>query len=356
MPVGIFDKLAGWLAPGTADTGAAAGVTGTSAGAGYRSPWATGRLSKIALADIFGLEHLPVTRAEAMAIPAIARARHILTSDAARCPLEVLEGTNALPGEGLWLQSTKLTTSPQHRAVWTTDDLIHYGWSLWVVERDADGVIQDGARCPIEWWRFGVDGGILINDAPAEADAVILIPGFHEGIINSAQHTIRGSRLLEETWQDRAANPIPATELHQTTPDNMTALEVDELVDGWTVALRNRGGAVGWTPSSIDVRTHGEAATDLLIQGRNAAAVDAARVVGVPAAMIDASNVNASLTYETLEGRGGEYVDRSLPLYLGPIEARLSLDDVTRPGTRVRANTSALTNAAPAPTGTPTGD
>ena len=290
-----------------------------------------------------------------MGIPAIARARHILCADAARCPLEVLDTTGPRPTLGGWMQATTLTTSPQHRAVWTVDDLIHYGWSLWVVKRDGD-TITDGARCPIEWWRFDDEGRILINEAPAETGSVVLIPGFHEGIVNSATHTIRGSRLLEQTWQDRAANPIPATELHQTTPDTMTGTEVEELVDSWTQSLVARGGAVGWTPSSIEVRTHGEGNVDLLIQGRNAAAIDAARVVGVPAAMIDASNVNASLTYETLEGRGGEYLERSLPLYLGPIEARLSLDDITPPGTRVRADTSALSSITPTPTGTPTGD
>lgn len=350
--MGILDKLAGWLDTSSSTASAAGGTVG----AGIASPWATGRLSKITMADLFGLDTLPVTRAEAQAVPAIARARHILCSDAARCPLEVLEDDTRRADLGGWLQSTKLTTSPQHRAVWTVDDLIHYGWSLWVVQRDDAGTITDGARCPIEWWKFDDDGRIVIRDTPADAASVVLIPGFHAGIVNSAQHTIRGSRMLEETWQDRAANPIPATELHQTTPDNMTPAEVDDLVDNWTESLRLRGGAVGWTPMSIDVRTHGEGAVDLLIQGRNAAAVDAARVVGVPAAMVDASNVNASLTYETLEGRGGEYLDHSLPLYLDPIAARLSLDDVTPPGTRVRANTSALSTSTPNPTGTPTED
>lgn len=354
--MGIFDRLAGWLSPGTAAPSSTAAATSTTSGAGLASPWATGRLSRIALADIFGLDSLPVTRGEAMAIPPIARARHILTADASRCPLEVLEGDARRAELGGWLQATTLTTSPQHRAVWTVDDLIFYGWSLWVAKRAEDGTILDGARCPVEWWRFDEEGRILINDVPAEAGSVILIPGFHEGIINSAAHTIRGARLLEETWQDRAANPIPAVELHQTTADTMTPTEVDNLVDNWTASLRQRGGAVGWTPMSLEVRPHGEGNVDLLIQGRNAAAIDAARVVGVPAAMVDASNVNASLTYETLEGRGGEYLERSLPLYLGPIEARLSLDDVTPPGTRVRANTSALSTITPAPTGTPTED
>jgi len=346
--VGIFDKLAGWLGTGA--------PTSTSPGpaAGVRSALTAGNLVALTVADVFGLDARPVSRAEAMAVPAIARARHLLTSDAARCPLEALNA-DGTPHPAPWLQATSLRVSPQHRAVWTVDDLIFHGWSLWIASRESDD-IADAARVPFSWWRFGEGGTILVNDQPVPAGEAILIPGYHEGIIADAPETIRGSRMLEEAWQDRAANPIPAVELHQTTADTMTGEEVDALVDNWTDSLRARGGAVGWTPMSIDVRTHGEAATDLLIQGRNAAAVDSARIVGVPAAMIDASNVNASLTYETLGGRNLEYVDRSLALYLGPIESRLSLDDVCPPGVRVRANTSALTAATSEPTGHPTGD
>lgn len=327
---------------------------------GPRSPWVTGALSKVVWADILGTESLPVSRAEAMGVPAIARSRHLLTSDAARCPLSVFDADGPVTdGSGSWLQSTSLVVSPQHRMVWTVDDLIFGGWSLWVAQRednDPEGNVTDAARVPVEWWQFGDGGRLEIAGEPVPAHQAILIPGYHEGILNSSPRTIRGSRELETQWANRASNPIPAMELHQTTADQLTDAEILALVDSWSTAMRENGGAVAYTPSSIEARPHGTAESDLLVQGRNAAAVDGARIVGVPAAMIDASNVNSSLTYETLSGRNLEYVDRSLALYLGPIEARLSLDDVCAPGRRVRADTSAVTSSAPNPTGTTTED
>lgn len=322
----------------------------TSATKGIASPWATGELTQVVWRDILGDEKRPATRAEAMSIPALARARHLLVTDAARCPLEVYDGDTkvAVQKPGSWLQRTSLPTSPQHRMVWTVDDLIFYGWSLWIVQRDTDGQIIDGARCPVEWWKFSQSGGVEISGEPVEPSAVLLIPGFHEGVINSHPRTIRAARELETQWAERAANPIPALELHQTTTDTLSSTEQTELVANWKAALADNGGAVAYTPSSIKLESHGDAGNDLLIEGRNAAAIDAARIVGVPAAMIDASNVNSTLTYETLQGRSLEYVDRSLSLYLGPIEARLSLDDVTPAGTLIRANLSAV-NALPPP-------
>lgn len=321
-----------------------------------KSPWSEGNLESIVWRDIFGLDVMPVTRAEAMSVPAIARARHRLAADAARCPLTLLSSDGTEAPDAAWLQHTSTATSPQHRMVWTVDDLIFHGWSLWIVRRSGDQII-DAARCPFEWWNWSADGGrIEINSQPVDPSSVVLIPGYHEGIIASAGPTIRGSRQLEELWQTRSANPIPAVELHQTTADRLTDAEIKTLIRDWRAAITAEDGAVGYTPHSIEAKVHGAVVADLLIQGRNAAAIDAARVVGVPAAIVDASNVNSTLTYETLGGRNLEYVQHSLSAYLGPIEARLSLDDVTPAGTRVRANVDDLTTPTPAPTGTPTED
>lgn len=352
--MGVLDKLGAWLTG--VDAPSPVSPSGTT---GIRSPWVTGQLTQIAWRDLLGTELQPVTRAEAMGIPAVARSRHLLTNDAARCPLEVWAGDDQVETAGDWLQRTNLPTSPQHRIVWTVDDLIFYGWSLWIVRRDGtdpQDPIVDAARCPFEWWSFGEGGQVLINSEPVPASQVLLIPGYHEGILASSPRTIRGARELETQWAQRASNPIPGVELHQTSDDQLTDEEIRDLIGDWKTALADSGGAVAWTPRSIEVRTHGTTATDLLVQGRNAAAIDAARAVGVPAAMIDASNVNSTLTYETLSGRNLQYVDQSLSLYLGPIEARLSLDDVTPPGTRVRANTAAVTTSPPPAAGAPAKD
>lgn len=351
----VLDLVRRAFTGGGSPTGSALTSGGTR---GIASPWATGTLTQIVVRDILGLDTVPVSRAEAMGIPAIAKARHRLCSDAARAPLVVMEGDAEVRDQSTaWLQRTSLPGTPQHRMVWTVDDLVFYGWSLWAVQRDGDGAITAAARVPFEWWSFGEDGRVVINGQPVDdPEQLVLIPGFHEGIVNFAPRTIRGARELETQWAERAANPIPAVELHQETSDALEPEEIEELVESWRDALRDNGGAVAYTPRSLTVKTHGTAVTDLLIEGRNAAAIDAARIVGVPAAVLDASNVNSTLTYETLQGRNLEYTEHSLSLYTGPVEARLSLDDVVPPGRRVRADTSSLTVNPPIPTGAPTED
>lgn len=318
--------------------------------AGIRSPWSASTLTTIVLADLLGdaaLEASPVTRAEAMSVPAIARGRNLLCTTIARQRLRLWAGA---PGDEAptpaqapaWFYRGQGRSSVQHRHVWTVDDLIFHGWSLWA--RDLDGPdptdINSADRIPAQMWRFGEDGLIEVRAhlgtdefTPAQEDEVILIPGYHEGILSAAARTIRGSRHLEDLWAERAANPIPAVELRQTVDDELTDDEIDTALDDWKVALTGNGGAVGFTPYGLELHTHGEGENNLLIQGRNSAAIDAARALGVPAAMVDASNVNSTLTYETQEGRSSDFVDYSVPLYADAITARLSLDDVTPEGT-----------------------
>lgn len=361
MRVGILQSIvAAVRGGGPATVESAAGVPSSTSG--VAAPWAdSSNLQAVVWADYLEGTYEPVTRAEAMSVPAVKRSRLIITSDAARCPLVMLD-QDGNPVEAPWLQGSSVGVSPQHRIVWTVDDLIFHGWSLWIVQRsepDVSAPITEAARCPYEWWRFGEGeqaGRILVNGQEIPDHNALLIPGFHEGIVRDNPRVIRTARELEVATAHRAANPIPAMELHQTTADTLTRDERLSLVADWTAMLRENGGAVAYTPMSMEAKPHGDAGTDLLIQGRNASAVDGARIVGIAAAMVDASNVNASLTYETLTGRGSEYLDHTLPLYLGPIEARLSLDDVSPAGSRVRADTSALIRSTESPTGTPTED
>lgn len=328
----------------------AGGIT-TDGRVGIRSPWTNGQaLSKIAAADILGLETNVASRSEAMGVPAIARGRHKIVTAAQKCRLVTYRRNVEVPNGPAWLYRSKTRVSPQHRIVWTVDDLIFYGWSLWGVERNDAGAITDAARIPPEWWTFGDAGEVLVTipgteQTPATDESVILIPGFTQGILNTNPRTIRGARELEDQWASRANNPIPAMELHQTTDDELEDEEITALVDGWSDALSGTGGAVAYTPKSIEAKPHGQASSDLYIEGRNAASVDAARILGLAAADLDASGVNSTLTYETTEGRRGQFVDETLPLYLDAIGARLSLDDVTPMGTRIAFDLAAVITA-----------
>jgi hypothetical protein len=324
---------------------------------GIVSPWQTGQLSQIVWSDIFGVEAAVISRTEAMTVPAVVKARNILTSQVARFPLRVYDVDGESPQQPDWLTGTSSQISPFHRMLWTVDDLIMFGWSLWGVERDANGLITKADRCPIERWEIRQgDNAILIDGVEAEEGSVILIPGPHEGLLNLASRTLRGAVRLERAWIAKALNPIPAMELHQTTDDPLEQDEIVELVQAWADARQDENGAIAYTPHNIEARDHGSTDPSLFIEGRNFLRIDVGAFLGIPAALMDASLSTASLTYSTQQGQQNEFYNATMPMWLNPIESRLSLDDVVPSGQRVRFDLSELFANPQTPTGPTTQD
>jgi hypothetical protein len=324
---------------------------------GIVSPWQTGQLSQIVWSDIFGTEAAVVTREEAMTVPAVVKARNIIAGQVARFPLRAYDVDGETPTQPEWLQGTASQISPYHRMLWTVDDLVMFGWSLWGVERDEAGQIIAAERCPIERWQVrDTDNAILIDGVHAEEGSVILIPGPHEGLLTLATRTIRGAARLEHGWISKALNPIPAIELHQTTDDPLETDEIVALVQAWADARSDTNGAIAYTPHNIEARAHGDAAPSLFIEGRNFVRIDIGAFLGIPAALMDASLSTASLTYSTQQGQQNEFFNATLPMWLNPIEQRLSLDDVVPSGQRVRFDLAELFTIPQSPTGPITQD
>jgi hypothetical protein len=206
-------------------------------------------------------------------------------------------------------------------------------------------------------WEFGPDGrSILVGSQPVNAADVVLIPGPHEGVLSFGGRTLRAAAKLERSAARHATNPVPSVELRQVVDVEITPTERDELITGWIAARGSETGAVGFTSYGIEAHVLGAVPEQLLIEGRNAAAVDVARMVGIPAAMLDATTAGASLTYETTQGRNGQFLDYGARLYIDAIGARLSGDDVVPRGQRTALDTDALTSLTPAPAGAPTLD
>lgn len=125
----------------------------------------------------------------------------------------------------------------------------------------------------------------------------------------------------------------------------MTPQARDALVKSWAEARRGENGGVAFANQSIEVQELGKANTDLLVQGRNAAAVDIARAAGVPAMMIDAGTAGTgTITYRNQQARNTELVDYALAPYMAAIAARLGLDDVVPRGTAVAFDLTDLTS------------
>ncbi len=338
--------------------------------------WTTSSLERVVFADILGdgaAELLPMTRAAAMRVPAVARARHLTVGTIAKLPLEAFHGPDRIEPAPYWMQGTdgqagrysagelqKLgitAQSPWSRMLWTVDDLMFYGLCAWLA---TDRYAEDGRpsrllRIPWSSWSVDEDGRVVdLDGKPYPAGDVIVIPGPHEGILTFAQITIQTAAQLEQTAADVARRPF-RLELHQTTDVELTKVERREIVNEVRAALADSDGVL-FTNSAVETKDHALNSEALLIAGRNASALDVARHVSMPAAMLDATTEGSSLEYNTAVARNQQWIDYGLTLYMDPITSRLGMDDVLPRGERAAFDVVDLTSPVATPTGTPTED
>jgi hypothetical protein len=355
----------------------------------FTSPWSSNTLQRIVAEDVFGSD-LPLnTRQSAMELPAVARGRNLIVSTIPRFPLVDLDVGQSVPvrpdlsaitdraqrlaaldeyradmrafrnAQPTWLYSAADGTSPQLRLSWTIDDLMFYGWSCWWRTNDATSRFPLSAgRIPFGDWSINADNRVEVHGQVQDDDRVIVIPGLHEGILSFGRRTLTDARSLYDIVRQRLVNPAPQLNLHQVDGPDMTPTQIDELVDAWALARQGGRGGVGYTSKHIELQELGAAAdAQLMIEARNAASLDLARMIGVSANRLDATSAKASLNYETATGRNQEFIDFDIALYMTPITARLSMDDVTARGHRVEFDlTDFVTNAPSMTTGATTSD
>lgn len=300
------------------------------------------------------IENLQMSRAVAMTIPSVVKARNLLVSAIAKYPLKALransDGTDTdVTNDNAWLYRTNGPVSPYERMAWTVDDVIFYGVSLWLVDRGApvDGraPILNAAWTPRSTWKIDVvdeatgEMGILVLGSlgwvPLAEDRYILFNSPFEGLLTLAQRTLSGALDTEKAWTGRLRNPIPLIDLHRVD-DGMTDAEVKALVADWSAARTKENGAIGSTPPSVEVKVFGELKHELFVEGRNAIRTDIGSFLNIRVAMLDGTIGIDSLTYSTKDGEANAFYEFDLPFWTDPIVDRLSQDDVVARGTRIR--------------------
>jgi hypothetical protein len=326
----------------------------------------TSSLSPAVIADWLGddlLSNLPLTRAEAMSIPVVARGRNLICSTIAKFPLRALNREGLLPFENQprWLYSTAADNpqSPYERMFWTIDDILFYGAALWYITRGAADrggrrAILSAEHVPAHLWDYHTDpdgvGYITLNGARLDAEQYLLFNPPHEGLLNTANRTLRGARDTEKAWTGRARNPIPLIELHRVDEGQLEESEIKAHVAAWATARQAENGAIGYTPQELEIRVHGEVKADLFMEGRNAVRGDVASHLNIRASMLDGTTGTDSLTYTTKDGERNLFYELDLPYWTDPLEGRLSLDDVLPSGQRIRFDKYDAFNL-PTPTG-----
>lgn len=322
---------------------------------GVVSPWADPQaVRRIVIDDLYGFQTDTVTRTEAIQVPAIARARHLICETLARQPLKAFKGLSGeeLPEQPTWLYRTDTGIGPRTQIMWALDDLLFTGFALFLTERGSENQLLSIGRVMPSRWRFTDMQTVEVDMTgtgqwlPIRSDQAILVEGGMEGLLTSAQRTIRQSRMLEDTVLKRMKNPIPTTELRYVGEN--APIDPDEMArvrDFYIEARNDPDGTVMVTPGDWEVHAFGSDSTDLFIEGRNAVAIDIARHTGIPAIMLDASNINAtSVNYTNTDSARNSYIDLTLRNWALPLEDRLSQDDVVPRGTYVQFDLSNLTS------------
>lgn len=331
--------LLSWLGFGRRDVAAVAQT-------GILSPWSTSHLESVTWAHLIDLpdDSRPVSRTDAMAIPAIARGRNLICGQAARLALTAVGKQGTLSNQPTVVAQPERFRPRALTMTWIVDALLFFGhaWLL-VTERDYNSKPTRVVWAP-EYaisWDPGT-GKLLAWDKPVPLEDVVRIDAPHEGLLTYGRATIRAARALSRAAGRAAANPVPSIDLHQTGGDKLGRAEIKNLVDSWVKARSGENGGVGFTNPTVEARVLGQPVEQLLIQGRQQAEKECAQLLNLPAWAVDAAVTGSSLTYSNVPSRSRELLDYTLMPYLDAICGRISMDDVLPHGTWAIADPGAL--------------
>jgi len=315
-----------------------------------QSPYSDpGNLAKVVLEEIAGVTETAgtITRSEAMMVPAVMRARGLVAGTLSRYPLKAYKGDQELSEQPAWLSRTDTGIPPRQRLLWTIDDLIFYGHSLWVVKRGSLGQVLDAARVPTHRWRLNDKGGVDLEESRGnyrtlEPEEFIYFASPQDALLSAGALAVKTALAVQKGTSSRASSPVPLINLELTDDWDHDDDELKATQANWATARASEFGAVAVTPVGIKATEMGTKGTsDFMESARNASRIDIANIVGIPASELDGSLETSSLTYTTQEGNRNRLHD-GLEMWRTAIEDRLSMDDVTPRGTRISLDVANL--------------
>lgn len=300
-----------------------------------------------------------IGRDQALSIPAVRKALHVLVGTISTFGLQLWRGSSVIPGPP-WLDQPEVspTTLPTTLAH-TVQDLIWHDKAYW---RIADTYV-DTTR-PVSTWfpaRFAYTSADRVTPIhnPDDVDAPparYLVDGqlYRGRLVVFDAHGLGGLRLFGDTMLSLADqligaalryadSPMPSVYLHNTGAD-LDDLEIEALLMGWEAARARR--ATAYLNSVLKAETLGWSAKDLqLVEAREHAATEIARLFGLPAFALDAPESD-SMTYSNVTDKRRDVAEALRP-WLSVVEAALSTPEITPRGQTVRFSVDAYTRDDP---------
>jgi HK97 family phage portal protein len=277
------------------------------------------------------------TRALAMSVPSVARARNIICGTIGSLPLTTF---NRITGQ--YVDPHRVINQPDPRVAgfviycWLAEDIwlygAGYGQVLEMYSATDGGRVRAWTRVSPD--RVTVDTDFLnttINGYKVDGKSVpmqgvgslIRFDGADEGLLHRAGKTIAAAVYLENAAVNYAKEPAPSMVL-KSNGTNLTAERISSLLTAWKTARQSRSTA--FLNADVNLEQFGfDPKSMQLAEARQYVALELARACGIPAYFLSAEQT--SMTYSNAVTERRSLVDFSLRPILKAIEERLSLPD-----------------------------
>ena len=290
------------------------------------------------------------SRATAMGVPSISRARDLICSAVGALPLTLWTYTwdpaatvtveRRVPPAG-WMARPDPNRTRQYMLAWTCDDLLFYGRAYWhVTARYADTF-----PASFEWMQFedvGVDANGSVRWGTLEVDPLDVLEFLSpiEGLLYTGSRAISTAVNLDNAAERFSFTEIPAGWLEQT--ENSEPLDADELA---TIAENFQAARAARTTAALNpFLRYREATMDpsrmQLVEARMHQRGDLANVANIPAYFVGAPQ-GTGMTYLNTAQAKSDLLDFGAMPYLQCVEQTLSGPNVVPHGQFVRLDTNA---------------
>lgn len=302
-----------------------------------------------------------ISRAQALQVPAVLRARNLIAGTVGSLPLVTI-GPDRNEVAGTYLLGGNIDPEIPNSVLvaYTLEDLLFEGIAWWRVTRvgwhnypvearwvptSAVHVAQTRALLPSQMLispdqPFPVDGQVFIDGVPVDDREVIRFDSPNPPLLRHAARAIRTALLLDSTAGLYAESPQPLTVF---TPkegaDVGTHEEVQAMLDEWAAARRRR--AAGYVGAALNLDTLGWSPEQLqLADARQHAVLEIARATGIDPEDLGVSTTTR--TYANAETRRRDLTDFTLAAYISALQDRLSMRDVLPRGYRAKVKLDAF--------------
>ena len=286
-----------------------------------------------------------IDRSLALQVPSVSRCRNLIAGVISSIELGLYKKSTGKKLESpVWLEQPDIRQPLSVTLAYTVDALLFYGVAYWrVTSLYADDGRPSGfefipnTRVTVTTNQYGDEVEYYsVNGVRVPMGGIGSLVTFQSllpGVLQTGGRTIQAALDIQKAAAVAAATPMATTILKNTGAD-LPEAQIQGLLASWKAARQNRSTA--YLTSTLEAQNIGFSPKDMTYnESSQYLATEIARLMNVPAYYISA-DMNNSMTYQNILDGRKEFVAYSLQPFISAIENRLSMDDITAHGNRVR--------------------